>query len=33
MVSNDTNILSLSAKKKTLKYNISILLADYIKVE
>lgn len=33
MVSNDTNILSLSAKKKSLKYDISILFVDYIKVE
>ena len=33
VVSNDANILSLSAKKKSLKYDISILLADYIKVE
>lgn len=33
VVSNDANILSLSAKKKSLKYDISVLLADYIKVE
>lgn len=33
VVSNDANILSLSAKKKSLKYDISILLADYIKAE